>query len=165
MSISHHRGSVVTVSAVAALAVSAVVAGCSAGAEGPPVPKPSGKAATACRALHGQLPGKVDGQERVSLEPASKYTAVWGDPAIELRCGVPKPEKLTPGSEHYNPTAEAAEVNGVSWLLEKQDGGWRFTTTQRTANVEVTVPEEYAPEAGVLTEFSRAVKSAVPSAS
>lgn len=115
-----------------------------------------------CRALHGQLPDTVNGQRRGTADPESAYTAVWGDPAIELRCGVPKPEKLTPGSAHYNPTAEAMEVNGVSWLLEKQDDGWRFTTTGRRANVEVTVPEQYAPEVGVLTDFSSAVRSNVP---
>ncbi|WP_345749636.1 DUF3515 domain-containing protein [Streptomyces sp. ODS28] len=156
----HHRGSVL-LAAVTALAVPAAVAGCS-GSSGPPAPKPSGQAAQACRALHGQLPDAVDGQQRISLDPASTYTAAWGDPAIELRCGVPKPEKLTPGSEHYNPTAEAMEVNGVSWLLEKQDDGWRFTTTDRAANVEVTVPGDYKPEAGVLTEFAAPVKKAVP---
>lgn len=131
---------------------------------GPAVPSPSGKAAETCRALHRALPERVAELEHVATEPASKYTAAWGDPAVELRCGVPEPAVLDPGSEHYNPTAEGVEVNGVSWLLDERDGGYRFTTTDRVAHVEVTVPDAYAPEVGMLTKFAAAVKSAVPRA-
>ncbi|MGW7519598.1 DUF3515 domain-containing protein [Streptomyces sp. NPDC054796] len=138
------------------------VAGCSSlGDEaGPavPSPSPSGKTAKSCRALHDRLPEHVNGQERIALEPGSPYTAAWGDPAIELRCGVPRPAKLTPGSEHYNPTADAAEVNGISWLIEERDGGYRFTTTERAARVEVTVPDAYAPEVGALTDLATPLK-------
>ena len=129
---------------------------------GPAVPSPSGEAATACRALHRALPERVAELAHVATEPASPYTAAWGDPAVELRCGVPEPDVLTPGGEHYNPTAEAVEVNGVSWLLDERDGGYRFTTTDRVAHVEVTVPDAYAPEVGLLTEFAGAVKNTVP---
>ncbi|SCK36309.1 Protein of unknown function [Streptomyces sp. WMMB 714] len=143
--------------AVAALAV----AGCSV-EEGPAAPHPSGEAAAACRSLHDRLPERVDGQERITLDPASKYTAAWGDPAIELRCGVPRPEKLSPGSEHYNPTAEAVDVNGVSWLVEKREEGYRFTTVDREANVELTVPGDHAPEINALPDLAKPVRSSVP---
>lgn len=126
------------------------------------MPSPSGTTAEVCRALHRALPESVAGLERVATEPASPYTAAWGDPAVELRCGVPEPEVLTPGGEHYNPTADAVEVNGVSWLLEEQEGGYRFTTTDREAYVEVTVPDAYAPEVGLLTRFAAPVKRTVP---
>lgn len=112
--------------------------------------------------MHGELPGRVDGEDRTTLDPASKYTAAWGDPAIELRCGVPRPERLTPGSEHYNPTSDAVEVNGVSWLIEQRDGGYRFTTTDLVAFVEVSVPDDYAPEVGTLTDLTSAVGKSVP---
>ncbi|UNZ17150.1 DUF3515 domain-containing protein [Streptomyces sp. 891-h] len=140
-----------------------LTAGCSVtGQTGPTPPSPSGRAAKVCRALHDALPARVDGQRRGEADPASDYTAVWGDPAIELRCGVPRPAKLTPGDEEYNPTADAAEVNGVSWLIEKQDGGYRFTTTDRVANVELTVPDDYAPEAEALADLSDPVRRTVP---
>lgn len=163
MSTSHRRARLAATSASAALtAVGLLAAGCSAGGDGPPAPSPSGAAARACRVLHERLPGKVAGQARTSAASASKYTAAWGDPAVELRCGVARPAKLRPGSEHYNPTADAAEVNGVSWLLEKRDDGYRFTTTGRAANVELTVPRAYAPEVGALTDVAKAVRRAVP---
>ncbi|MGW1837370.1 DUF3515 domain-containing protein [Streptomyces sp. BBFR2] len=136
-------------------------AGCSSAAEVTP-PAPEGAAAGYCRALHKELPGTVDGLARRSTGPASEYTAAWGDPAVQLRCGVPKPGTLTSGSEHYNPTADAADVNGVSWFLEKRDDGYRFTTVLRKAYVEVTVPGKYAPEVNALTDLAAAVRKTVP---
>ncbi len=126
------------------------------------VPSPKGAAARYCTALHKKLPQTVDGLERGDAEPVSDFTAMWGDPAVKLRCGVPKPDVLTYGSEHYNPNANAAEVNGVDWLFEKQDDGYRFTTVLRKAYVEVTVPGKYAPEVDVLTDLAGAVKKSVP---
>ncbi|MCM2578753.1 DUF3515 domain-containing protein [Streptomyces sp. MTZ3.1] len=130
---------------------------------GPAVPKPSGPAAAMCRSLHDGLPGTVDGLTRSASEPASEFTAAWGDPEVRLRCGVPRPAVLTPGNEDYNPTAEAVDVNGVSWLLEKQGDGYRFTTTGRRAFVEVTVPDDYAPEVNALTDLAKSVRKTVPS--
>lgn len=141
-----------------------VTAACSSTGDGagPAVPSPSGRAAEACSALHAELPEDVDGQPRGTADPESVYTAVWGDPAIELRCGVPRPEKLEPGSEEYNPTSEAVEVNGVSWLLEEREGGHRFTTTDRVAYVELTVPDAYAPEVNALPDLAKAVRQELP---
>ncbi|MFG2136235.1 DUF3515 domain-containing protein [Streptomyces sp. NPDC048650] len=126
------------------------------------VPSPEGEAARHCRALHQELPKTVDGLRRGTAEPASDLTAVWGDPAVTLRCGVTKPDVLTSGSEHYNPKADAAEVDGVQWLFEKQDDGYRFTTVLRKAYVEVSVPGKYAPEVDALTDLAGAVKKSVP---
>jgi hypothetical protein len=127
-----------------------------------PVPEPSPQAAALCRALRKELPKTVDGLGRSEAGPVSDFTAAWGDPPVRLRCGVPRPDVLTPGSAHYNPTADAVEVNGVSWLLEKQQDGYRFTTTDRKAFVEVTVPGKYAPEVDPLTDLAGAVEKTVP---
>jgi hypothetical protein len=147
-------------SALPVLAVLFAAVGCSAPEVA--VPSPEGEAAAHCRALHKELPQTVDGMERGTAEPVSDFTAMWGDPAVQLRCGVRKPAVLTAGSEHYNPKADAAEVNGVEWLFEKQDDGYRFTTVLRKAYVEVNVPGKYAPEVGVLTDLADAVKKTVP---
>ncbi|AQW53658.1 DUF3515 domain-containing protein [Streptomyces violaceusniger] len=119
------------------------------------VPSPSAQAAAVCRALHKELPSTVDGLKRGTAEPASDYTAVWGDPAVQLRCGVPRPAAMSS-------TTESAEVNGVAWLPEKQKDGYRFTTVLRRAYVEVTVPRKYAPEINALLDFAKAVKKTVP---
>lgn len=148
----------------AALLLLAAPLACSGGGGAPQVavPTPQGKAVDHCRELADRLPGTVDGQKRRETDPVSALTAGWGDPAVELRCGVPRPEVLTPGSEHYNPTADTVSVNGVDWLYEDLDDGARFITTQRAAFVEVTVPGAYAPEVNALTDLADAVGTSVP---
>lgn len=86
------------------------------------------------------------------------FTAGWGDPAIILRCGVPRPAEMDDAE------ADAVEVDGVDWLLQKQrDGSFRFTSTLRRAYVEVTLPKERTGDGlGPLTAFASPVKKAVP---
>ncbi|MDT3400471.1 DUF3515 domain-containing protein [Streptomyces sp. B1866] len=144
-----------------------VSAGCTGGAgsdaaRAAAVPTPSAQAAALCRALHRELPGSVDGLRRRAADPPSDFTAVWGDPAVRLRCGVPRPALLDPGSPRFRPDADAAEVNGVEWLTEKLDDGYRFTTVLRKAFVEVTVPRRYAPEVNPLLDLAAAVRRTVP---
>ncbi|MGW3564065.1 DUF3515 domain-containing protein [Streptomyces sp. NPDC000941] len=157
---------IVSTSAAAALLVLSA-AGCSfiGGSDGSlslTVPKPPAEMATLCRALHKELPKTVEGLEQRTPKPASDLTAAWGDPAIKLRCGVAKPAVLTPGTEHYNPYTPSADINGVQWLPEQQDDGYRFTTVLRKAYVEVTVPGKYAPEVNPLVDLANAVKKTVP---
>ncbi|MDT0547311.1 MULTISPECIES: DUF3515 domain-containing protein [unclassified Streptomyces] len=162
---SPRRRAVTTPAAVALLVLSA--AGCSLvgdtdGSLSLSVPKPTAEAARLCRALHKELPKTLEGLKRRTPEPASDLTAAWGDPAIKLRCGVAKPLKLTPGTEHYDPYVNSAEVNGVKWLPEQLDDGYRFTTVLRRAYVEVTVPGKYAPEVNPLVDLASAVEKSVP---
>jgi hypothetical protein len=131
------------------------------------VPTPSAKAAAVCRKLHTALPDTVDGLSRHSVVPSSDLTAGWGDPTVVLRCGVARPDVLNPRArEKYDPIADAAEVNGVSWLVQPLvgDQGYRFTTTDREVFVEVTVPHRYAPEVNPLTDLAAAVIGTVPTA-
>ncbi|MGP4112375.1 DUF3515 domain-containing protein [Streptomyces sp. 4N509B] len=147
----------------AALAL-VVLAGCTSGGDTPEVavPSPDGEAARACRQLSRALPERLAEQERGTLDQETPYAAVWGDPAIVLRCGVDRPAVLTPGSETYNPKADTVDVNGVPWLLEAGEGEVRFTTTDRAVFVEVTVPDDHAPEPAVLTELTEPVDEHVP---
>lgn len=154
---------VASVTAVACLSAAAVYASVSGGEVRAAVPSPPAKAAAVCRKLHTALPDKVDGLSRRVVEPKSDLTAGWGDPTVILRCGVARPGVLTPGNPNYNPTADAAEVNGVSWLLQPLNGGgYRFTTSDRQVFVEVTVPHAYAPEVDPLTDLAAAVRGTVP---
>lgn len=145
------------------------VAGCSSGAAAGTVtvPRPPAAQARLCGALHGALPAKVDGLRRHATRPASDLTAAWGSPAIVLRCGVPRPPALTPGGSHYDPTADAAEIDGVDWLPQRlSDGSVRCTTTMRRTYVEVTIPRAYAGpngDMGSLTDLASAIGRTVPS--
>ncbi|MFC9247082.1 DUF3515 domain-containing protein [Streptomyces sp. NPDC057136] len=121
------------------------------------VPTPSSEAAAYCEALHKELPKTVAGMDRSDPEPDSDLTAGWGDGAIVLRCGVPRPSKMEDAQ------SDAVDADGVNWLLEQREGaGPRFTTTYRKAYVEVTLPEEFAHDITPLAEFAASVGKTVP---
>ncbi|WP_172382163.1 DUF3515 domain-containing protein [Streptomyces sp. MNP-20] len=143
-----------------ALALLIACAGCSSTDDGgtAAVPSPGAGVTELCRNLDERLPREVDGLDRRDPKPSSPLTAGWGDPAIILRCGVPRPAKMN------DPEADGVTVNGVGWLLEKRtDGSFRFTTTLRKAYVEVTIPEQRTGD-GVspLTDFAVPVKKSIP---
>jgi Protein of unknown function (DUF3515) len=136
------------------LVTAAVSTACSSPAEVSP-PVPPDEAEPACSALVAALPDAVLDQGARAIEPDSPYAAAWGSPAIVLRCGVSRPAALTP-------TSQLISVNGVDWLPEELTEGYVFTTFGRVANVEVTVPDDYEPEAGPLAELSTVIAQRVP---
>ncbi|MGW1026813.1 DUF3515 domain-containing protein [Streptomyces sp. NPDC002577] len=149
-----------------ALALLIAAAGCSSSDDGAraTVPRPGTKVTKLCQNLDKALPSKVDGQSRNDPEPASALTAGWGSPAIILRCGVEQPPKMIDPkvAEGGDPDAVAGGVNGVDWLMEKQDdGSYRFTTANRSAYVEVSVPTEWDTST-VLVGLAPAIKKAIP---
>ncbi|WP_229328495.1 DUF3515 domain-containing protein, partial [Streptomyces sp. UNOC14_S4] len=119
-----------------------------------------------CKDLHKALPDSVDGLKRRTADPESDFTAVWGDPAVSLRCGVKRPEIIRAGSTTYAPTTGSVEADGVEWLPERQpDGSVRCTTVHREVWVEVTLPKKVAGDAGdigALTDLADAVKKTIP---
>ncbi|GGQ87858.1 DUF3515 domain-containing protein [Streptomyces asoensis] len=149
-----------------ALVLLITVAGCSSADDNASaaVPSPGAKAVKLCRDLDKVLPSKVDGESRHDPEPASALTAGWGGPEIILRCGVTQPPKMIDpkvavGSD---PDAVAGGVDGVDWLMETRDGGGnRFTTANRSAYVEVTVPDG-TDSSGALIDLAPAIKKAIP---
>ncbi|MEU5767767.1 DUF3515 domain-containing protein [Streptomyces asoensis] len=149
-----------------ALVLLITVAGCSSADDNASaaVPSPGAKAAKLCRDLDKVLPSKVDGESRHDPEPASALTAGWGGPEIILRCGVAQPPKMIDpevavGSD---PDAVAGGVDGVDWLMETREGGGnRFTTANRSAYVEVTVPDG-TDSSGALIDLAPAIKKAIP---
>jgi hypothetical protein len=151
-----------------ALALLIAAAGCSSSDDSPPaaVPSPGEKVTKLCQNLDKVLPPKVDGLGRNDPEPRSALTAGWGSPAIILRCGVDRPPKMIDPkvAEGNDPNAVGGGVNGVDWLMEKQDdGSYRFTTTLRQAYVEVTLPKDRAADSStVLVDLAPAIKRAIP---
>ncbi|MCF2528588.1 DUF3515 family protein [Yinghuangia soli] len=123
-----------------------------------------GKIEAMCRELDRQLPSDVLGNKSRKTVPASDLTAAWGDPAVVLRCGVPKPVSLRPDDPNYDPAQNTAGVNGVDWTFTflGEGKGVRFTTLHREVNVEVTVPASFNQAPGVLTAFAEPLKRTVP---
>ncbi|MEU9621362.1 MULTISPECIES: DUF3515 domain-containing protein [unclassified Streptomyces] len=143
-----------------AAALLLAAAGCSStdAAVSVTVPAPSGEAAAYCRALHEELPKTVAGLDRGDTGPKSELTAQWGDGAIVLRCGVPRPAKMD------DPMAKGIEADGVDWMLDQpEDAGPRFTTTYRKAYVEVSLSTAYAHDASLLAAFGPVIAKTVPS--
>ncbi len=128
-----------------------VVTGCaSSGPLSVTAPSLSGPVATVCGSLLGGVPDRVGGQSGRTTRSAGSVAA-WGSPAIVLRCGVVSPAGLTRSSR-------CDAVDGVGWFSERVDGAYRFTTIGREAFVEVTVPDEYAPQADALADLAHAVR-------
>ncbi|MFE7774730.1 DUF3515 domain-containing protein [Streptomyces sp. NPDC057445] len=141
----------------AAAAVLLAAAGCSS-TDAPasitvPAPPPEEKAL--CRALHEALPDSVAGVDRQDPEPRSELTAGWGDAAIVLRCGVPRPAGLNDWR------ANGVEVSGVEWYAEELEDSARFTTTYRKTYVEVTFSKQFG-DVGPLTDLAGPVAKTVP---
>ncbi|WP_345621367.1 DUF3515 domain-containing protein [Streptomyces ziwulingensis] len=147
------------------LALLIAATGCSSDdAPSAALPSPEAKTAGLCRDLDKVLPSKVDGAGRTDPEPASALTAGWGNPLIILRCGVQRPPKMTDPkvAEGADADAVAGGVNGVDWLMERQDdGSYRFTCANRLAYVEVTV-DAGRDSSSVLIDLAPAVKKAIP---
>ncbi len=119
-----------------------------------------GAAARACAHLASALPSRVADQERREVDAGGGHAAAWGDPAIELRCGVPRPR----GLDAY---AACEVVNGVGWFVPEAElrrgaGPLTLTTIGRSTYVQVRVPEDYLPPAATLADLAPAVRRSVP---
>lgn len=124
---------------------------------------PSNPAADApCTGLLGKLPidlpstdGNLQGR---SAQSSWTYVAAWGEPPLVLRCGVPRPAALTPGSSEqlFSANGEA----GVYWLPVRHKKETVWTTVDRVVYVEVTVPNSYRQPP--LSPIADAVAKALP---
>jgi Protein of unknown function (DUF3515) len=128
-----------------------VLAGCSPGPTPVSVPSPAPEVATACTQLVKALPEKVLDAKRRETEPVSPLTTAYGDPPIEITCGVSPPAGMAEAQ------SQCFEVNGVGWFAKEVTNGVVFTTIGRALYLEVAVPSKYKPEANALTDVSDVV--------
>ena len=101
-----------------------------------------------CAALLNRLPATLLGRPAGSTDVAG--AAVWGKPAIVLRCGVTPP----------GPSADACiNVNNVDWLFTETGSAYVFTTYGRTPATELRVPKEIdrTEAAGATAQLASAV--------
>jgi hypothetical protein len=122
-------------------------------------PDVGGAARTACRVLLDAVPSELGGQDRRDVDPANALGAAWGDPAIELRCGVGTPEGLTKFSE-------CQEVNGVGWYVPEgqvadASADLTLTTIGFEPAVELRIPARYRPPNDALVELSGPIKKSL----
>jgi hypothetical protein len=131
--------------------LTAVAAACSPGPAQVAVPSLAPEVATVCEQLVKALPEKVLDAKRRKTEPPSPLTTAYGDPPIEVTCGVAPPAGMA------EEQSQCFEVNGVGWFAKEVTNGVIFTTIGRKVYLEVAVPSKYAPEANALTDVSDAV--------
>jgi hypothetical protein len=133
-----------------------IATGCAGSVAVPvPNPEPTGSAAAVCSALDDALPSSVLDQVRRRTEPESAFTSAYGNPPITVRCGVGIPTALTA-------TSLLATINDIDWLPEQRSAGYVFTTVGRVVNVEVAVPDVFAPETDVLVDLSPSIEANIP---
>jgi hypothetical protein len=137
------------------LLVVGAASGCGSGAVPVEPAAPTGAAASACRSLVGSLPTTVGAAELRPTDPESATTSAWGDPAITLTCGVPRPAERQGDAQLF-------EIDGVTWFAQPLTRGTRFTSEDRVANVQVDVPVDYRPEAEVLVDLAPAIRDTLP---
>jgi hypothetical protein len=102
-------------------------------------PPPNPAADAPCTTLLGALPLTLNGSAARPARSTWTYVVAWGNPAIVLRCGMPRPAALTPGS-----SAQTIGVDGVFWLPVVQKKQTLWTAIDRAAYIEVSVPKSYA---------------------
>ena len=129
-----------------------LLAGCSPGPTPVAVPNPAPEIASACGELMKALPEKVLDAKRRTTTPVSPLTSAYGDPPIEVTCGVRAPAGMAEAQ------SQCFEVNGVGWFAVQAKNGVVFTTIGRAIYLEIAVPSKYAPEANALTDVSDAVQ-------
>lgn len=136
-------------------------------ATGPPpvlsvaaVPPPPGSDAI-CAAVLRRVPVTLSGLATRRVSSVSTSVAAWGDPAVVLRCGVPRPAALVPQSASYVQEIGDSAGRTVEWLPETQKHQTVWTTIDRTIYVEVTVPKKY-DGASMITPLTTAVAAATP---
>jgi hypothetical protein len=121
-------------------------------------PAVRGADAAVCRALLAAVPARVADQARRTSEDGAGFGAAWGDPAIVLTCGVPRPKGL-------DAFAACTVANGVGWYLpasQGQDEPVDMTTVGRAVRVEVEIPAEYFPPATTMADLAPALRRTVP---
>ena len=112
----------------------------------------------ACTALLDALPETLADQPRRPVDPPDALGAAWGDPAIILRCGGPRPAGFTRAST-------CLTVNDVDWFIpeEQLDARQELTMTaiHREVYVEVELPVDHWPPATALADLADPVRTSL----
>jgi hypothetical protein len=123
-----------------------------------PTAPPSNPAAAApCTKLLQTLPERLGDllPRVVHPRPDSLFVVAWGEPAVIVRCGVPRPADLKPGSADFVPV-----VNGVSFLEHDTSDAHVYVAIDRAAYVEISFPKSSG--SGELPLLATAIAKAMP---
>lgn len=99
-----------------------------------------------CTSIDQRTPVLIGDQLLRETTPQYPGSAAWGDPAIVMRCGVSVPSELTA-------TSQVIDINGITWFPQELTAGTRFTSTNTSTPVEVSIPSGYESAASILVEI------------
>ncbi len=117
-------------------------------------PAPPSGTAPACARFAAALPDRLGSLKRRDVVPERPGFVAYGDPAVEVRCGVP-------ASERYRPGDQLISVNDVAWYAdESRPGGVDFSLPRHVLNISVWIPDDYKAE--LLSPLTDAVTRAQP---
>ena len=118
-----------------------------------PPPPLSAAEQRACQDLISALPTDLGDLPARPVDSSSPYVAAWGEPAVTLRCGVPRPPS-------FIATADVQQINGVTWFPERRGATTAWVVVDRPVYVEVLVPaaDASAPVARLSTAVTAALK-------
>jgi len=118
-----------------------------------PPPALSAAQQRACQDLISALTTDLVDLPARPVDSSSPYVAAWGEPAVTLRCGVPRPPS-------FIATADVQQINGVTWFPERRGATTAWVVVDRPVYVEVLVPaaDASAPVARLSTAVTAALK-------
>lgn len=117
-------------------------------------PDPSPSSTAACVRFAAALPDSLGRLDRRRVVPIRPGFAAYGDPAVEIRCGVPASGAFRPGDP-------LIAVNDIAWYAdESQPGGVDFSLPRSVLNISVWIPARY--RADLLSALTDAVRVAQP---
>ena len=100
-------------------------------------PPRSATADRACPPMIAALPTELRDLPLRPVRTSSAHVVAWGEPAVVLRCGMPRPAAFTVG------TANLVQINGVNWFVQEQGPRNLWTAVDRSVYVELSVPADY----------------------
>jgi hypothetical protein len=109
-------------------------------------PSPSTATTNACVKVFAKLPVQLGNLVPRRTDTNSSFVAAWGNPAVVLRCGVPKPAAF--GDPR---AAGLQDVDSVIWQPDLQKDRTVFTAVDRAVYIEVTVPADVEQPLPLLT--------------
>lgn len=98
----------------------------------------TGPADRYCAQFLAALPHTLDGHATRRVNAQDQYFLAWGDPAIVVRCGVPRPKAFVVGTETV--TVSPPHGKPVRWFHESGAHGATWTAVDRPVYVSVFVP-------------------------
>lgn len=116
-------------------------------------PEITPEADAACPSLIGGLPILLGELTARPVRSPGPYAVAWGDPAVVLRCGVPRPDG-------YGPASALLEIQGVVWFSAEGTDSTLWTAVDRSVFVDVLVPS--AQSSAALTMISTVIAQRLP---